>query len=360
MTVVKTYSTPPRADLKSEDFNKLIFQKGRTVILEKTVRCPCKSKSTNQKSTCMNCGGSGWIFLNPKNTKMIITSMAVSTDYKAWSEESRGTVNFTCTAAEQVNSMDRITVIDGLSYFNEVLHIRHKDGVFFAFTVYPVKRVLYASSFKSDNEKLVVMLPADVQTPYNNSVVHITPGLIGEEYITRDGGGEITDVDFSITIRYLHNPAYVIIDSRRESMQSSTDVEGLEVLQQMPVTGLARKLHYEPDAPNYDSDRNLDNSYEESDFYSLCEELEEDCLVLLYPNADKPAGVIDDDTAVTTRLTDTTEDTYYYYGLETATLWTIVRVNKTDLNIRAYATKSNNTEADLTTAWATKLTLTYT
>ena len=58
MGIDQTFFTgPPRADLNKQDFDTLIRQKGRDVILETALQCPCKSESTNQQSNCRNCDG---------------------------------------------------------------------------------------------------------------------------------------------------------------------------------------------------------------------------------------------------------------------------------------------------------------
>lgn len=258
-----TISAPPRADLEKQSFEKLIFQKGREVIHEKTIQCPCKSKSTGPLSSCQNCGGSGWVYLNPKKTRMVITTMNVVTDTKAWSEESRGTINFTALDSLQVANRDRITVVDGMTIHSEVLHFKYKDGQYFAFSTYPVRKVLYSALYVDDSSVLAVIDPDDyLSFPYN-CVVKIDESIIPEGKKIKDEGDQVIDVDLSMSIRYYHNPSFMVVELRRETMQSAKYTGGMEVSQEMPISGVARRLHYEGDAPNYNGERILNNDFEE-------------------------------------------------------------------------------------------------
>jgi hypothetical protein len=107
-----------RADFNRSDFETLIAQKGRKVIIEKSLQCPCKGKSTNQQSNCRNCGGTGWVFINPVETRLILQGMNITPNYKAWSEEITGDLKVTASDTEGLTFMDRITVEDGKSYIH--------------------------------------------------------------------------------------------------------------------------------------------------------------------------------------------------------------------------------------------------
>jgi hypothetical protein len=73
MALQQTYysGASTRADFNKSDFETLIQQKGRDVVLEKAILCGCKDKQGNQQSNCKNCGGAGFLFINPKETRMI-------------------------------------------------------------------------------------------------------------------------------------------------------------------------------------------------------------------------------------------------------------------------------------------------
>jgi hypothetical protein len=64
---------------------------------------------------------------------------------------------------------------------------------------------------------------------------------------------------------------------------------------------------------------------------------------------------------LTDHISDIESPTYYYYGLNRNGDWEIYRNSKNDINIETIATISTNGGyADLTTAWAARISLSYT
>lgn len=253
MGLQPTNLPPPRADLDKLEFEKLIDQKGKDVIFEKALECPCKSKSTNQQSDCKNCGGTGWVFINPVKTRMILHSINIVTDFKPWSEEMRGTVNVTCKAEEQLSAMDKITDLNGEAIFNEVLFLRKKGTDVFCYTTYAVKEVLYVGLFVATDEPLLRLIEGTDFT-IEGSIFKLTNlDLLGSD---------INAENTSFTIRYKHAPEFHVIEMRRETMQTF-EWRGTERLQNMPVSAIARRAHYQLKANNLLGDRLIDNSYAE-------------------------------------------------------------------------------------------------
>lgn len=254
MTLQKTTSLgPPRVDLERNDFETIILQKGREVLFEKALQCPCKSKASNQQSNCKNCGGSSWIFINPKKTRMIVTGVSVTTDYKPWSEESRGMVNVSCSDTEQLTFMDRISLLDANAIHQEVLFFKKSSNdEWFAFSSYPIKKVLYAGLFDTVSTKLLRL--RDSELTLNRNVVKLDPVFANEN--TKDD-------ELSITVRYYHAPVYYVMEMKRETMQSFKFQDGKEVLQNLPLSGIARRSHYVLDPIKVDGTGLLDNSYSE-------------------------------------------------------------------------------------------------
>lgn len=249
---------PPRADLNKEDFDNLVYQKGRNVIHEKSLRCPCKSKSTNQLSSCKNCGGTGWIFINPKETRMVIQGMEISTQYKPFSEEEIGMIRISYNEKEQLSFMDRIVVLDGNSVFNEVLHFKKQDDMLFAYTSYNIKEILYCGLFVNDSTALTKLTEGNGsgQFSYENNIVKLNSSFVqpGEQ-------------DISITLRYYHSPTFHVVDVKRETMDSFEYKSGGERLGRLPLSAFAKRAHYMLQANNLAGDRLIDNSYNES----ICE-----------------------------------------------------------------------------------------
>ena len=251
----QTFLAPPRADLDKDDFERIISQKGRSVIFEKALECPCKSRSSNHQSNCKNCGGSGWIFINPKRTRMIITGLAIVSDVKAWSEESRGTVNISCSDTENLTYMDKLTIEDGNAIYQEVVSLKRSGGDVFAFTAYPIKSLLYSGLFVDVNTPLTKLQNSDITIDtanFNSTLIKLDPDLV------------TGNNDISITLRYKHAPIYHVLEMRRETMQSFTFEFLNEKNQNFPLSAIGRRAHYMTKQIALNGDTLLDNSFDES------------------------------------------------------------------------------------------------
>lgn len=252
MSLEQTHSSsPPRADLIKPDFDTLVHQKGRDVVLETALQCPCKSKSTNQSSACRNCGGTGWVFINPRRTRMILTAIDIVNEYRPWSEELRGTVSVTAFVEDEMSIMDRITAIDGESIHNEVLYLKSKQDNVFTYSTYDLKEILYIALYEGDNVPLR-RLEENIDFTIERNIIHFN----------------VTDFKFpqidanNITIRYKHAPQFHIIEMKRDTMQSYR-WENQEVQQHFPTSAVARRSHFQLSAENLNNDRLLDNSFEQ-------------------------------------------------------------------------------------------------
>lgn len=233
-----------RADLVKKDFDQLVADHGRRVVLETALMCPCKSKDTNQQSNCRNCGGTGWVFINPRITRMVLQGMDAVQKYVGWSEELRGMVNVSCVAEEELSNMDRITAVDGISIHQEVLFVKQSGSTKFAYAAYRIKKIKYIAKFSAVDQKLVRLTEGTDYTISGNAILFLTPVL-----------------DDSITVRYSHAPTFHVIEMKRDTMQSFRMTTDGEVNQNMPLAAYARRAHYALDQTNLAQDRILDNSY---------------------------------------------------------------------------------------------------
>lgn len=240
----------PRQDFDVEDFNQLLNQKGVSVTVEKALQCPCKSESQNQLSSCQNCGGMGWLFINKKNIRILLTGMGSQKEWTQWSEENKGTINFSCPQDEDISFMDRITRINAESIFNEIIHFQTVEGTTFSYTVYPPKNIDYIAIFVSSSQPLMRLSATDYLVDGNIIILNDTLSL---------PEGEIT-----ATIRYRHAPAFHVIDMKRESMDNYRLENGTEQLQLMPISGVARRAHYIEGFENINGNPLLDNNYDET------------------------------------------------------------------------------------------------
>lgn len=257
-----TTSNNPSPRFDKDQFSDAIWKMGYDIIHEKCLQCPCKSRGSNQLSNCKNCGGTGFIFINPVKTKMILTAINYDKRYKEWSEENLGNVNVTAMDREKLSFMDRLTVSDGEAYFSEVLHInKSTSDLLFAYTSYNIKNIEYAGLFINTDEKLQ-RLVKDTDYTFDDNRFYLD-----EKYIDEfDNAGDAND-ELSITVRYKHAPQFYVVSLSREVINTNILVKGKETSVSMPVAAIARRSHYVLDGENISNTRILDNSFIEEPCY---------------------------------------------------------------------------------------------
>lgn len=237
-----------RADFHRNDFEKLIAQKGRAVTIEQAIQCSCKSKATNQQSNCQNCSGTGWVFINPRSSRLVIQQMKMSVAFASQSENVLGDINITGSDTEELAFMDRITMLDGKAIFNEVLFFKVRNGITFSFSAYNIKQIIYIAAFQGVNVPLL-RLVQNVDYTYDKNIIKI----INPNILSVQG-------DISVSIRYVHAPTYLMVDMKRESMESFEMIER-EGLISLPISGTARRAHYILGAPSLSGSTVINNSY---------------------------------------------------------------------------------------------------
>ncbi len=248
-----------RADFDKNKFDALITQKGYDVIHEKCLQCPCKSKNSGQQTSCKNCGGSGYVYFNPAKTRMVIHSMNINTKFKEWSKENIGTASISSLAETETSFMDRITVLDGIAIFTEVLFLKkYGDTTFYWNTIYNIKEISYLGLFIDTDEKFKPLVYGTDFTYSDNKIIFLTVNLYLDNLSTPSD-----ELDISVSVRYKHSPQLHIIDSPRETIQTFINIsgEGEEVVS-LPVHSIGRRSHYVLNRENYNNSNILDNSVE--------------------------------------------------------------------------------------------------
>lgn len=242
--------TQPQAFFRKNDFDVTIFQHGYDVIVEKALRCPCKSKGADNLSSCKNCGGSGWFFINPKQTKAILHSMNQQTNFREWSEVNVGTVNISVRDIDKLAFMDRITVLQGNSVHSQTVFMSFYKTVLFAFLDYTPKEIEEVFLFISPEDKFVLLKEgidysiADYKIILDKKYHHLK--------------------DVTLSIRYIHAPQFHVIDLPRDVMVSTIRTTGGQKIKaQMPVNAVGRRAHYVINRQSFNGDLYFDNSYEE-------------------------------------------------------------------------------------------------
>lgn len=250
-------------EFERSEFNSAIWSKGYNIIVEPAYECPCRSKDAGnqQLSDCQNCGGSGWVFINKFKTRAIMHSMNLDTQYKEWSAENLGTVSVTVRDIDQLSYMDRVTLIDSKTAFHQLLHLQKNpaDTQYYQYTIYPVKDIVALFLFSSSGLALEKL---ELTTDYTIDPIDPRKILIDSARNAQLDG--LTDP--TLTIRYLHNPQFYVIDLSRDLMNTNvtSSTTGREESLPFPVHAVARRSHYVLEAENFDGNRIIDNDFDVS------------------------------------------------------------------------------------------------
>jgi hypothetical protein len=222
------------------------------VIFEKAYKCPCISQPTNGPlNICKNCGGVGWFFVNPTETKMIITSIIADDKLKEaslreWGHIDLGSIKVTALNDDKLSFMDRITLVDATAENTQIVYpkMNNNDDQLFAYTQYNIDAIDFIGLFETPTTKIKRLIQTTDYTFHDNIV------LFDSQY------DALTDP--TVTIRYVHKPVFHISDIMRESI-SQIDQNGQRMY--LPVHAVAKRAHLVRDVENLDGDRLLDNSW---------------------------------------------------------------------------------------------------
>lgn len=240
-----------------DDFNNALWENGFSVDHYEAIACPCKGTSSDHKSDCSNCLGTGWVFINPINTKAFITSINRTTKYKDWSPEMIGTIAVTLMNSNKIGFMDKLVMKKHYGMMSEDLTVRtnlHTVPTYqrFAFATYGMTEINSVFVFNGPMNALVKLAAADYRiNPVNNYVIDIKSSNLPAGF------------NGKVSVSYHHYMTYQVIDIPHDlRITKSYMNSGKRVEEEMPVQAIARKSQYEMGkASNYEGDNIQDNSY---------------------------------------------------------------------------------------------------
>lgn len=238
----------PRVDFDLSNFEAAIQQKGYKVLIEKAFKCACNDRTNQSAQTnCDNCGGVQWVFVNPTNTRVIMHSMNNNTEHKDWTEAKLGTVSVTTREVDKLGFMDKITVLDGETTYQERLYPITVGANTYAYSLYPIVEVEAMFLFVNSTTALT-KLEVDTDYTISNNVVTFVDGALDGE---------------TVTIRYRHRPVYYVIDIPRDTMSSPIRNKATGKNEDIifPIHAIAKRSHYVLDEESRAGTRLIDNSY---------------------------------------------------------------------------------------------------
>lgn len=236
------------------DFDNAIWENGYRVWVEDAVSCPCKGMGAAPQSTCNNCLGTGWIFIAPKETRALMTSINKNTKYKDWNPQFIGTVAITPISEIKLSFMSRVTIKDNTSRFSEVVLLRNipnpvDNFTKYVFLTYRPNNVLSVYMYDGSNNKLLKIDSSNYRSSLNPFVIEVDISILGESH------------NGAISVTYTHELSYNVIDIPHDMrITKEYDNTNKRSIVDMPVSAIGRKSQYELGiASNYNFDNILLN-----------------------------------------------------------------------------------------------------
>jgi hypothetical protein len=248
-------TSDPRIGWRVGDFNQLITSHGYDAYIDRALRCPCVDKATGQAlSTCKNCLGRGWFFVDRKETRVIAQHMDNKKRYQAAGEINKGTASITTRGSDKLGFMDRIILTQLESYYSEIINPIYFQSKIIAYPVYEPLFITNIYLFSSDDEKLIPISENDFEIVGNR--IEFDLGIQDLIDIDDINVKDKSEIPISISIRYAHYPVFHVIDANRELMRvrERNSVFTDEELTDMPINVLVRKAHYIFDAQKFGED----------------------------------------------------------------------------------------------------------
>ena len=244
-----TYVNAPgivRMDFFSPDFSALIDNKGYDAIWERALQCPCSKREGAPMSGCINCGGTGWVFINPMQIKVVSQSLNKDTKYKEWSQERLGTVSFTVRPEYHLSFMDKITLLNTITRENENRKVFFLDNHWLVGLIYPVSKVIEIFKFIDPKKPLQKLDESDYTI---------------EGRFIKFAEGAVQEGD-SVTVSYEHNAQYHILDLNHDIRNTIIlDDKSREEQLELPISAVGRRVDVVLDSKDFTGANLVDNSY---------------------------------------------------------------------------------------------------
>lgn len=224
----------PMSLLIKRNFDNAIWTIGTNIIIENYLQCPCKRKGGESLVSCMNCLGSGSLFIDPRQTKALSHGDRKDSFIRSFGELADTVLKFTVTNEDRVTEKDRITMIDLVDTHVETIQI--EDGFDEFFLTFPPTEIHYLKRFVDIDEKVIDYPIEDVE-------------IEGVKIKFKNLRGNA-----KFSIRYDYNPQYIVVKGFRNSMShpeytssSSLDVD----IKSFPTHFYAQKANFCNDYSKY-------------------------------------------------------------------------------------------------------------
>lgn len=246
----------PQSIFDVKQFNDFIWKNGYECFIERRIYCPCTNVNTGQwLPDCLNCGGTGKVYINKQESRIACTSMSNRNKYESWSIVNMGVVNISAMAPDKMGFEDRVTLPELEMIFSEVVQLKLNvnETKVFAFTKYFPKVVYDVYRFKDINSPLVWVDPDYYKIKDNHIIFDYN------QFFPLLQAGQL-----NVSIRYSNHPQYLIIDINRDMVKTlsgkdcNTVMDGARV--NAPLNYVGRLLHIMSDQPSLNGKSLFDNT----------------------------------------------------------------------------------------------------
>lgn len=178
-----------RIDLKPEEFDRTVYQKGARVIWEKSILCSCLDIHTGQPDfNCISCKGKAFTYFDPKEIRAVVSGMGGDNNNIPIGLIDVGTAYLTTRSIDPINFRDRVTFPDMVTTYSQVLTYEGEPVEM----KYTAKDVLTVRILNSEIPKTSYTLSED------KTKIIFNEGVLSN------------NERFSVLLRI--NPVYIVID----------------------------------------------------------------------------------------------------------------------------------------------------
>ena len=178
-----------RIDLKPEEFDRTIFQKGARIIWEKSMLCSCIDEFSGQPDfNCPACKGKSFVYFDPVETRAVVSGLGGDNQNIPIGLIDVGTAYLTTQSTDLVSFRDRITFPDMTTAYSQVLKYEGE----------PVEMKYTAKELLSVKVLGAEIPPESYKLSEDGTKIEFLDGVLGY--------GE----KFSVLLRI--NPVYIVID----------------------------------------------------------------------------------------------------------------------------------------------------
>lgn len=198
-----------RVDFLINDFDKLIKEKGMNVLWEEAMLCSCLAHTGQPDYNCPHCKGSGFVYLEPKETIVASTKLVGKKVFDDIGMRETGTAYITSLSTVLLGYHDRLTFVDYNAKYSQTIHIKYGKSLKLKRKIKSIIAVKYKDLFinledvEIINDGWGIKLPHDVISEYKSKGKADDPN------------------DFPVSILYITSPVYSIVDITHELRATS-------------------------------------------------------------------------------------------------------------------------------------------